>query len=244
MFTGEGLHLSAELVDRSRVDVLRLVAGEWVLDGERLERLPVQRRIPDPVTFAPSLLRGLTLALIFMGAGVSLAACAPADDVGNDRVDRVVSGYDGVELSEFESGVLEDGTVTQAEYDEAFAAWKTCVEGRGLTATDERDEFGIYRQAINRPKEQATEEQIRADGEVAGDCGKGTLLIVDAVYRDQVMNPASRDWDQGVVDCLIHEKVVEPDFNTEDLLSGQPPLPEAAYATTCLDNPFGVRAGS
>lgn len=186
----------------------------------------------------------LKLALLVGGASVSLAACTSTPDGNLDRVERVTNEFAGLELSEFETDVFADGEVTQSEYDEAYGLWRSCAEGRGLTVEVERDDFGMYRQVTTRPKDLATDDRLEQDRTIADECGRGTLLLVDAVYRDQVLNPNSRDWNDGVVSCLVDNGLVEPDFDRDDLLSGSSPLPESAEVASCLENPFGIASGS
>lgn len=188
--------------------------------------------------------RGLALALIIVGASANLSACAATMAVEPGRVDRVREDFPRMELSEFETGVFADGQVSQAEYDEAYNLWKSCVEGRGVTVSVERDKWGLYREATTLPKELATEERMHQDSIISQECERGTYLLVEAVYRDQVLNPESRDWNDGIVSCLIDRGIVGADFTRDDLLSGQSTLPRTDDVTECQLNPFGVTAGS
>lgn len=180
------------------------------------------------------------LALMLIGASIGVAGCAAENGGDEGRVDRVLKDFAGMTLSDFETAVLEDGAVSQSEYDEAFASWRNCAEGRGLTVTSERDEFGIYRLATTRPRDQATDDRLEQDRMISDECARGTFTVIDAVYRDQTLNPQSRDWNDGVVACLVDEGLVEPEYTRENLLSGSPPLSEQALASACLENPFGV----
>lgn len=184
--------------------------------------------------------RQLVLALIVVSASTGIAGCAAESGADDARVDRVLEDFAGMTLSDFETAVLEDGAVSQSEYDEAFASWRNCAEGRGLTVTSERDEFGMYRLATTRPRDQATDDRLEQDRMISDECARGTLMVIDAVYRDQTLNPKSRDWNDGVVDCLREQGLVEADYTREKLLSGSPPLSEQALASACLENPFGV----
>lgn len=188
--------------------------------------------------------RRLALAVIIVGASASLSACAATAAADSGRVDRVRDGLPRMELSGFETGVFADGQVSQAEYDEAYSLWKSCSEGRGVTVSVERDEWGLYREVTTLPKELATEERMYQDSIISQECERGTYVLVEAVYRDQVLNPESRDWNDGIVSCLIDRGIVGADFTRDDLLSGQSTLPRTDDVTECHLNPFGVTAGS
>ena len=160
------------------------------------------------------------LAIAVIGVSAALAGCTAADADPDARLDRVLEDFAGLELSDFESAVLEDGVVSQSEYDEAFASWRTCAEGRGLTVTEERDEHGMYRMTTTRPREQATDDRLRQDRTISDECAMGTFTVIEAVHRDQTLNPQSRDWNDGVVACLVDQGLVEPGYTRENLLSG------------------------
>ena len=122
------------------------------------------------------------------------------------------------------------------------------VDGRGMLRSAQgggrTGPNGAFTLALNP---QGVERHLRlaaADGGAllhaldVTDSIAGGRLSVDAVYRDQVLNPQSLDWIDGVVACLVDEGTVASDFDRDDYLRGD--LPEDVLWSSCHENPFGV----
>lgn len=197
--------------------------------------IPLQQR-PKDISMSRLNARAGVVACV---AAALLVGCSGQAPEGS-RVDRVLEGVDTSQLSEFEQAVLEDGVVTQAEYDEAFSKWVDCMSASGITTYDDQDEFGRYLM-VNEVPESSTEAEVEAAGDTSQACETGTTRYIDVVYVDQVMNPESQDWEQGVVDCLKAGGFVGSDYSVEDLTGADFPVEEAALG--CVSNPFGVTAG-
>ncbi|SNU01181.1 hypothetical protein SAMN06298212_1085 [Ruaniaceae bacterium KH17] len=188
--------------------------------------------------------RYMLTGVVVVGICALLVGCSDSSEPEVARVDRILSmGGDSVELSDFERKVFEDGVVSQAEYDEAFGLWAACVKERGVQVGDTgRDEFGFYWQnTITSVNDSAEEdEQMRRD---VHECSQGTWIFIDNVYRDQVLNPESRDWFDGIAECLVDAGLVEKGFTREDYFDLPYPPPwghENEEARECQINPFRV----
>ena len=179
----------------------------------------------------------LHASALLLAVSVVMTGCTLTESDASSRTDRVLQGFPGWELTDFQTGVLEDGVVSQAEYDEAFSLWVACVEGRGLHVEMVRDSLGLYTQSFSYPKD-LTPREVEALRDASDECEDGTFPLVDAVYRDQVLNPQSLDWIDGVVACLVDEGTVASDFDRDDYLRGD--LPEDVLWSSCHENPFGV----
>lgn len=152
----------------------------------------------------------------------------------------MLAGFPSDVLSEFEDRVFADGVVTQAEYDEAYHRWRTCAESGGVTVRVERDDYGLYVIATSLPIESATDEAFERDRQVSDLCEGGSWMLISAVYHDQLMNPDSRDWNEGVWQCLIDTGALDSDYTLESFLTQE--SPQTVYGSTCIGNPFGVSA--
>ena len=95
----------------------------------------------------------LHASALLLAVSVVMTGCTHTESDASSRTDRVLQGFPGWELSDFQTGVLEDGVVSQAEYDEAFSLWVACVEGRGLHVEMVRDSLGLYTQSFSYPKD-------------------------------------------------------------------------------------------
>lgn len=182
------------------------------------------------------------LGVLLLTALASFSGCSPEGGETGSRADRVVAEFGLKELSDFESKVLDDGLVAQAEYDEAYQRWLDCAKGVGLGVEPKKDEVtGAFHVVnISVPADENSQERQERDAELSISCEDGNFTLIDAVYRDQVMNPDAKDWDEGVVACMVEDGVVGPDFDKEQYLSEEP-LPDAAWASDCLWNPFGIQ---
>ncbi|MFF3027204.1 hypothetical protein [Microbacterium sp. NPDC057944] len=181
------------------------------------------------------------ISTLLMGVGISAIGCSSTENASPDRLDRVLGNFTGITLSDFEEGVVKDGVVSSAEYEEAYNLWKTCVEDNDVGVVVERDDFGLLVPTTSIPKERPEQEAL----DVSAECGEGTFDVVRNLYEDQVLNPDSRDWNEGVVECLIDHDLVDPDYTVEKFLTEELPASAQTEAgTACMSNPFGVTPAS
>lgn len=171
-----------------------------------------------------------TLIVIAAVSGLLLSGCSGEEGseggVVEERIAALAALGGGAELSAFEKQVLDDRVVTQAEYDEAYAKFATCISGQGMTATDERDGNGFYLRGTQSAEFDALvaagapqaerDEFTRKQGRQVAECQQGTFGLIDAVYREQTLNPEGKDFEQGTVDCLVRLGVIEPTFTKAD----------------------------
>lgn len=173
---------------------------------------------------------------------MTLAACSSGPASEDGRLERVLEDFQwSFELSEFEERVFADGVVTQAEYDEAYDRWRTCAEDRGLTVRVERDDFDLYVIVLSRPAE-TDEDDAMQDLDTSLECEKGNWILIEQVYRDQTLNPDSRNWYEGELECMVDSGLVDPEVSVDEYMTMQFPDTDEAWA--CYTNPFGVSEAS
>ena len=154
--------------------------------------------------------------------------------------------------TDFEQEVLdraiEDGGITQEDYEEAFNRYTECADAAGLRETYTKLPNGLYQltewEVDADPRDQeAYEEATNAHMETSADCAEGTILLIESAYSLQLGNPEGiEDPRQAAIQCLEDEGLVEPDSYTpdefdedlEDAFSDAPFDPSDEATNLCL----------
>jgi len=202
------------------------------------------------------MLASLTLTVsVLAGCGddTTGGGTGTTDDQSTSTGDEVLAGsmtelfaqyLDGEALSDFEREVLEraaeTGAISQADYDEAFTQYQQCVSDLGYTETWTQLPSGVYQvtpplfdsqEATDRYAEQATE------------CATGTVMVVEALFNQQQVNPDLLSESRAVaVDCLLEGGFVDGTYTVEDFDRDLETPPEASFdvsdpiANACLSS--------
>lgn len=194
-----------------------------------------------------------SLALTAMTLSGCGSDAGTTDDQSTSTGDEVLAGsmtelfaqyLDDETLSDFEREVLEraaeTGAISQADYDEAFTQYQQCVSDLGYTETWTQLPSGVYQvtpplfdsqEATDRYAEQATE------------CATGTVMVVEALFNQQQVNPDLLSDSRAVaVDCLLEGGFVDGTYTVEDLDRDLETPPEASFdvsdpiANACLSS--------
>jgi hypothetical protein len=154
--------------------------------------------------------------------------------------------------TDFEQEVLDraidEGGITQEDYEEAFNRYTECAEAAGLRETYTKLPNGLYQltewEVDADPQDQeAYEAATNAHMETGADCAEGTILLIESAYSLQLGNPEGiEDPRQAAIRCLEDEGIVEPDSYTpeefdedmENVFSDAPFDPSDEAANLCL----------
>lgn len=136
--------------------------------------------------------------------------------------------------------VIGDEVVTDEELAETVAAFRQCLEAKGVRLTYHG--FGGY--GTNFDPELGAERAHEVDAACSLATGHD---IISSLYVDTHRNPENLDESQIVTDCLVDRKVVSAAFTKEDLVSlgaDDAPLLDAANGIAefeqCLADPLGL----
>lgn len=148
--------------------------------------------------------------------------------------------------SEFERDVLdrakERGSIAAADYEEAVSRYLECAGAAGHAIDTVKQPNGIYRWL---PRESVDEDAYLDD---TYRCAEGTTMIIEALYKLQVMNPDGLDIGTAAVRCLRENGLVDEAYGLEDFnddaaegFSGTPFDASGELAVMCLTSlGFGV----
>ncbi len=152
--------------------------------------------------------RGLTFSLV-MAIGLLASGCFE-DQMGTPSPTASVAPYwktyiDNAladpELTDFERQVLSDYQVTEAEYAEARARYKTCMADRGWVVTDEK---GDQYELVPAPGS-GNEERTPSDANSA--CMRGSTWHIEAIFIGLRDNPQGTTHAQDVRACYLAHDV-------------------------------------
>lgn len=112
------------------------------------------------------------------------------------------------------SRAKESGGVSQSDYENAWAGYKSCMLDKGYKEILLiKYPNGLYREAPYKQGTSVQEAKYTSDWQ---NCIAQYTMYVQSIYTTQIGNPnlyASQA--QGVVDCLIREKLVPPSYTAE-----------------------------
>lgn len=112
--------------------------------------------------------------------------------------------------SDFQRGVLADGTITKAEYDEAVNRYVRCLGDKGVTVTAV-DNGGGYDQYAVASGQDAKFQQW------SDSCANGTTDLIEDLYIQMLTNPSGGDIDDAVAACLARKGLVDRSFTGSEL---------------------------
>lgn len=107
--------------------------------------------------------------------------------------------------SDFERGVLSDGVITRAEYQEAIQRYVDCGKQHGLDI-GLIDQGGWYTYSM---------PTVRADDPAEFACNKGTVMLIASLYEQFVKNPNKQDIDEVEFNCLVRLKVAPSGYSLQ-----------------------------
>jgi hypothetical protein len=150
----------------------------------------------------------LLVATVLAASVVGASSCSAGDSGADEPHGAYYADIKGAAKNasnDWERGVLSDGVITRAEYEEAVQRFVACGKDHGTTIIPE-DHYGLYTYAIPGGD----------PDDVSGTCSKGTTSNVEAFYGESLTNPHRRDWAELVTECLVRTGVAPHGFSTDD----------------------------
>lgn len=144
----------------------------------------------------------LSLALV--------GACS--DGPGSDEVSPYSAEFENAfanATSDFERGVLEDGEITSAEYEEAMDNYLACMHDLGVDVTLQASgEMYQY--------ETSTVEEFDLHD---ADCRRGTVAWIEPLYDGTINNPGNVEVDRAAfaAECLVEAGLAPEGYSAEEL---------------------------
>jgi hypothetical protein len=173
--------------------------------------------------------RNILLASAMAGAVLSLTSCSGASSgdapwsvrgghIADNFAELVDQALTSPRLEEFEREVLERakkaGRIEQADYDEAYARFATCMEVGGEPVKLKKFGNGLYKVDTTPLSEGETLESAIA---VLDACSAGTVNHLAALYGTQQGNPRLLANPYEVAyECLEAKGIVASDFPFEE----------------------------
>lgn len=109
---------------------------------------------------------------------------------------------------------LENGEISEEDYEEANSRYLECMEEIGLAETATKQPNGLYeRQPVDLPNDDEEFEDRMAQSD---ECAFGTVASIEAAYNMQVNNPEGRDPAEVAVECLQDLGAVDADYTPEE----------------------------
>lgn len=162
-------------------------------------------------------------ALIFAAIiSCAFTGCSTGQDDENSEADPALiatfeefleSAENDFEREVFERA-LENGEISEEDYEEANSRYLECMEDLGLEETATKKPNGLYeRQPVDLPEgdEEFEDRMARSD-----ECAFGTVATIEAAYNMQINNPEGREPAEVTVDCLRDLGAVEADYTPEE----------------------------
>jgi len=107
--------------------------------------------------------------------------------------------------SDFARGVLEDGTITDAEHAEMVELFTACLAGKGIVFKGYNPDGGFTTSSAPDPEE--TDALI---DECSASSGEDAVGSLHDIMRT---NPENLDWATISAQCLVEAGVVPPDYD-------------------------------
>lgn len=168
--------------------------------------------------------RAVSAAATSLLAFGALVGCTSGQEVqeapgGVSFAEQLEIERDGA-TSDFEREVLdravETGEIAAADYEEAVSRYLECTTAAGYTIETIKQPNGIYRwQPIN-----VTDDQAYLDDTYV--CAEGTTMIIEALYKLQVVNPDGLDLASAAIACLVENGVVDGSYTVEEFNQDAP----------------------
>ena len=143
--------------------------------------------------------------------------------------------------TDFERDVLQDEVITEAEFAAMREQLRTCLEGKGF------DEIRFYprgEMSVASPDSISASEHLKRAQDCSASSGDSTI---GALYFWMKANPAHLDNATIVLECLLREGLVSPDYTKAEyeidmpndsvpLLKGKP----REGLNECMQDPLGL----
>lgn len=139
---------------------------------------------------------------------VALGACTPAEMAPDGPYAEEIQAAQESTDSDFQREVLADGVVTREEYDEAMQRYADCVSENGAAVTlEEQTGYYVYR-IDGDPAAYDAAEAV---------CSPQTKSEIEPLFVNILMNPAKRDDEEMLAECMVQSGIVKAPFTTDDL---------------------------
>ena len=147
----------------------------------------------------------MIVTLYACGDDEASSPAAPEDDLPPDFEEMLER------TSDFQREILEDGEVTEADYEAAVLAAVQCIEDQGAEVTDlEFDETGTgapqWQYVVRYP-------ELELRPEVA-ECEATYLMDVQSLWVWHYEMPEVQEREEGLLECLEERGIEAPDLET------------------------------
>ncbi len=136
--------------------------------------------------------------------------------------------------SDFERGVLRDGTISDAEMVEARSRLVACLEDRGVPveALGDRYRLGPFED----------EAESRGADSILAECETGTTALIEPLYAAVLGNPQDEDVTTAVAECMVRHGARGADYSADDVVreideGAFDGLEPDAWEVRCMRNP-------
>jgi hypothetical protein len=136
-------------------------------------------------------------------AGDQPTAAGPDDPYG-DIFEREI----GLTTSDFQKRILEDHEVTEAEYNEAEAAFVDCLSDIGVEVVIVKNDNGSSQLSYTGGDSQNPGVQ---------ECSDKWYGAVDSLYQSVLTNPNNVQWMDAMAACFVRLGLVPEGFSASDL---------------------------
>lgn len=173
------------------------------------------------------------------GVGVLLvmSACSGADEASSPYNADISQAREAA-TSEFERTVLDDGEISDAEFDEARGLLAECIVARGYLFQVE--EGGGYSVGSDDPRPtdpDAAAAYDEAIDDAHTECGVGSTDVIEPLYLAMNENPSNVDLNEVWASCLVDQGFRDAGYGVEDLVEEMDAEAIAeAEAEACFSN--------
>lgn len=157
---------------------------------------------------------------VLWGVGVLLvmSACSSTDDASSPYNADISQARDAA-TSEFERTVLDDGEISDAEFEEARGLLAECIAARGYLFEPEED--GGYSVGSDEPRPADPDAAAAYDEAIDSahtECGAGSTDVIEPLYLAMNENPSNVDLNDVWASCLVDEGFRDAGYGVEDLV--------------------------
>lgn len=168
-----------------------------------------------------SAIRRGTMAAAICAAALALSGCgAPGHGADTEhKAGKTASWSEEIKRSAAKArnslvkGILQDGTITDEEFQEFVTEYNGCLQPHGMTATFDADGTG---ESVTNSTGTMTKEQ--GDDGIAQCQASTDYMLVVPVYQQMRKNPDHRDPAGLVLACLKRKGLADPSMTRQDYI--------------------------
>ncbi|GHC73227.1 hypothetical protein GCM10007079_06980 [Nocardiopsis terrae] len=166
----------------------------------------------------------LLTVLVLAGCGAQespegMSEAAQAAGTMDESLTELLEAAKERSTTDFERETLdravENGGLTQQDYEEAFNRYQECAEAAGLQETYRKMPSGLYRLVETGSGD--SEDSMATAMDANAECADGTIMRIESMYALQIGNPHMlADSRAAVIQCLYEQGHIEADYSMAD----------------------------